>query len=135
MNNAKNIKRINEFYEALGTDPERVINTLIADEFVWENPLPENIPFGGVYHGADGLRDYVQKIQAALEMTPLHFTDVVGEGDIVAAVGVEEGTLVKATGKRYTMPFVHVVRYNDEGKVVHVREYNDTLDMVAAYKA
>jgi ketosteroid isomerase-like protein len=57
---------------------------------------------------------------------------IAGDG-MVAAIGVERDTLVLPTGKRYDMPFVHVIRFNDDGKVTHVREYNDTREMVAAF--
>ena len=67
-------------------------------------------------------------------MSPLHFTDVISTDGVIAAVGIEEDTLVMSTGKRYTMPFVHVVRFNTDGKIQHAREYNDTREMVAAFE-
>jgi len=126
-------QRAEEFYTLLVSDFEAAKEKYIADDFVWENPLPEVIPFGGTYNGADGLLRYLGQLGEAIEMSPLRITDMVADGNIVAAVGVEEDTLVKSTGKKYTMPFVHVVRFNDEGKVSHVREYNDTREMVAAF--
>ena len=67
-------------------------------------------------------------------MSPLHFTDMVASDGVFAAIGVEENTLVLSTGKRYTMPFVHVVRFDAHDKVTHVREYNDTREMLAAFE-
>lgn len=128
------IERTQKFYELLLSDFARVQAEYLAENFAWENPLPDNIPFGGTYHGADGLLRYLTEINEAIEMSPLHFTDVVANESIVAAVGVEQDTLVRSTGKRYTMPFVHVVRFGDDGKISHVREYNDTREMVAAFK-
>ncbi|MEP1470137.1 MAG: hypothetical protein ABJK25_04125 [Halieaceae bacterium] len=66
-------------------------------------------------------------------MNPLHFDNMVAVDGEVAAIGMESDTLVRATGKRYTMPFVHVIKFNDQNKVAHVREYNDTREMVAAF--
>jgi ketosteroid isomerase-like protein len=127
-------ERTTEFYELLLSDFEAACKYL-ADDFVWENPLPDSIPFGGLYSGIEGLLRYLTEINAAIEMSPLHFSDLIANGGVVAAIGVEENTLVKQTGKRYTMPFVHVLRFNEAGKITHVREYNDTREMVAAFQA
>ena len=122
-----------EFYDLLLSDFEAAVGKFIADDFVWENPLPEIVPFGGIYHGAEGLGRYLVGLSQAIEMSPLHFDEMIAGDGVVAAIGVEQNTLVLPTGKRYDMPFVHVVRFNDAGKVIHVREYNDTREMVVAF--
>ena len=127
------IERTKQFYALLLSDFAAATEQFLADDFVWENPLPEIVPFGGIYHGAEGLLAYLQGLAAAIEMSPLHFDEMIAGDDVVAAIGVERNTLVLPTGKRYDMPFVHVIRFNDEGKVSHVREYNDTKEMLAAF--
>ena len=122
-----------EFYDLLLSDFEGAVEKFLADGFVWENPLPECVPFGGVYHGAEGLGAYFVGLSEAIEMSPLHFDEMIGGDGVVAAIGVEANTLVLPTGKRYDMPFVHIIRFNEEGKVTHVREYNDTREMVVAF--
>jgi ketosteroid isomerase-like protein len=128
------VQRTQEFYALLLSDFQAASENYLADDFEWENPLPDLIPFGGTYAGAEGLLRYLTEINAAIEMSPLHFTDMIEADGVVAAIGVEENTLVKQTGKHYTMPFVHVVRFDANGKVSHVREYNDTREMVAAFE-
>ena len=123
-----------EFYALLLSDFETAVGRFLADDFVWENPLPDLIPFGGSYDGAAGLLQYLGQINDAIEMSPLHFTDLVCTGGVVAAIGTEEKTLVRSTGKSYSMPFVHVVRFNENDRIRHVREYNDTREMVAAFQ-
>ncbi len=129
-----NVERTLEFYDLLMTDFPTAIEKYVTDATVWENPLPEIIPFGGVYTGASGMATYLQAITEALEMKPLHFTDMIADGPIVSAIGIEEDTLVKSTGKRYTMPCVHVVRFDEQNKITHVREYNDITEMLAAFQ-
>ncbi len=121
------------FYDLLLNDFEAAVTQYLAEDFVWENPLPECVPFGGVYHGAEGLMQYFKGLSEAIEMSPLHFDEMIAGDGVVAAIGVEANTLVLPTGKRYDMPFVHVIRFNDEGRVTHVREYNDTREMVVAF--
>lgn len=130
-----NTERVNDFYTLLLTDFEAAAEKYLVDDVVWENPLPELVPFGGVYHGKEGLLDYLTQLASTIEMQPLHWIDIVGDGDVVAAIGIEENTLVKPTGKRYTMPCVHVLRFDAHGKVTHVREYNDIRGMLEAFTA
>jgi ketosteroid isomerase-like protein len=124
-----------EFYELLLGDFQAAADKYLAEDVAWENPLPDCIPFGGTYRGIAGLAEYLGALDQAITMNPLHFDDILAADRVVAAIGVERDTLVHATGRRYNMPFVHVIRFNDEGKVIHVREYNDTLEMVAAFDA
>lgn len=133
MSNTENAQRAEEFYTLLMTDFEAATKKYIADGFIWENPLPDSIPFGGRYEGVDGLMTYLGALDAAIEMSPLHITDILADGPVVAVVGVEQDTRLKGSGKTYTMPFVHVLRFNEDGKIQHVREYNDTREMVAAF--
>jgi len=134
MNDVRHIELTKEFYALLLSDFGAACRRFLAVDFVWENPLPDVVPFGGRYSGAKGLAAYFGGLNDAIEMSPLHFTDMVASEGVVAAIGVEENTLVRSTGKRYTMPFVHVVRFDADDKVTHVREYNDTREMLAAFE-
>ncbi len=40
---------------------EQAISNYFASDGVVENPLPEPIPFGGIYHGPDGVRKCVTR--------------------------------------------------------------------------
>lgn len=127
-------EKVQNFYQMLLTDTEAALECFVAEDIVWENPLPEHIPFGGRYEGAGGLIEYLTLLAAEIEMAPLHFTEIIANDGKAAAVGVERDTQVKRTGKSYTMPFVHVLHFNEDGKVFYVREYNDTREMVEAFK-
>ena len=128
------IEKTNDFYGMILTDPEQAISKYVAPDITWVNPMPPIVPFGGTYEGIDGLFAYLTKLAESLELSPLHFTEVIGQGNIVSAIGEEINTKVIPTGKSYNMPFVHVVRFNDEGKINHVREYNDATEMLAAFE-
>lgn len=123
-----------DFYQLLFTDFPAAMEKYVTNDTVWENPLPEIIPFGGVYKGPAGLSQYLQMLSEEIEMQPLHFTDVLESGRIVSVIGDEKDTLVKRTGKRYDMPCVHVVRFNSDDKIEHVREYNDITLMLLAFQ-
>ncbi len=126
-------EKVRDFYQLIVTDTQAAIERYVAEDIVWDNPLPENIPFGGRYEGIEGLVRYFTQLASEIEMSPLNFTEIIADEDRVAVVGIEQDTRVIRTGKTYTMPFVHVLKFNQEGKINHVHEYNVTGEMVKAF--
>ena len=126
-------EKIKDFYQLIVTDTQAAIEQYVAEDIVCDNPLPENIPFGGRYKGIEGLVSYLTQLANEIEMTPLNFTEIIVDKDMAAVVGIEQNTRVIRTGKTYTMPFVHVLKFNQEGKINHVYEYNVTGEMVKAF--
>jgi hypothetical protein len=128
------VSKVEAFMDALLNSFDKV-GDYISDDFVWINYLPDHIPFGGEYHGLAGLTDYMQRIAAALELGPIEFEQFyVAEDDTVIVTGMERDTSVKATGKRYSMPFVWVFRFDAAGKLAYLREHNDTLPISVAFE-
>ena len=121
------------FYNEILTDPEKAIQEHLAESFVLENYLPSEIPFGGRYEGAQGLVQYLTEISEALEMGPLEFHEWLGTADSVVVRG-SESSVFRATGKRYSMDFVHWLRFDEHDRVVHMREFNDTAKMATAFR-
>jgi ketosteroid isomerase-like protein len=104
----------------------------LANDFVLVNLLPDPIPFGGRYEGAAGFERYVSQIFAAIEMESFVVDAIFGQGESVAVIG-SETSLVRSTGRRYEMDWVHVFRVSD-GRIHSMREYNDTARMLAAFQ-
>jgi len=108
------------------------ITTLLAEDFVLENPLPAIIPFGGTYEGAAGFVEYAQGIGAAIAIEDFGIDRILCDGDHVAVAGRERSRVV-STGRTYAMEWVHVLRIAN-GRIHHLREYNDTAAMLAAFE-
>ncbi len=126
-------EKVRDFYQLIVTDTQAAIERYVAEDIVWDNPLPENIPFGGCYEGIEGLVQYLTQLASEIEMSPLNITEIIVDENKAAVVGIERDTRVIRTGKTYTMPFVHVLKFNQEGKINHVHEYNVTGEMVKAF--
>ena len=122
-----------DLYRLLTADFMDVVENWITDDFVWINYLPEHIPFGGIYKGPEGLMQYGRALVKAIELKPLHVDDILVKGNNAVIIGVERGTRVKATGKLYDMDWVHVVKYENNGKISYLREYNQYEEMAAAF--
>lgn len=126
------LNRAKGFYALALSDPEKACADYLAEDFVLENYLPDNIPFGGRYEGAAGFLRYLQELNAAIEMGPLEMLQWVdAERDVV--IRGSESSLVRATGKRYQMRFVHWLSFDDAGRISNMREYNDTAEMASAF--
>ena len=127
------LKNAKSFYALALSDPQKACADYLADNFVLENYLPDIIPFGGRYEGASGFLQYLQELSAAIDMGPLHMEQWVS-GDNEVIVRGTEGSLVRSTGLRYEMRFVHWLSFDPQGRITNMREYNDTAAMQTAFQ-
>jgi ketosteroid isomerase-like protein len=126
------IETAKAFYTLALSEPQKACDEFLAERFLLENRLPEHLPFGGVYHGADGFLRYLGELVDAIDMGPLEMTEWVSDGSEVVVRGTESST-VKSTGRSYTMHFVHWLSFDQEGRLAAMREYNDTGRMAQAF--
>jgi ketosteroid isomerase-like protein len=132
MSEEKNAAIVKEFYaRVLAGEVEQVIQQQLTADFVWENPLPEPVPYGGTFEGRDGAARYLERIFETLDLTDFSIDEIVASGDRVVVLG-REAARVKASDRHYSQGWVHVLRLRD-GMIAHLREYNDTAAMLAAF--
>ena len=123
---------VRAFYgRVLGGDAEGAMRECLASDFVWENPLPQPIPFAGAFRGAAGAARYLDLIFANLQIEQFEIDDVLVKGPTVVVLG-HETALVKATNRRYQQQWVHMVQVAD-GRLTQIREYNDSAAMLQAF--
>lgn len=134
MSGSNLIEKFNKALDALLSAPEKIPD-YFADDVVWINYVPEHLPYGGEYRGLDELAKLFAQYVAALDIGKIEFDEYFVTADnVVIATGNECDSRVKSTGNQYTMPFVWVVRFNEEGKINYLREHNDTYSMAEAFK-
>lgn len=127
--------RVREFYSLLLSDLSEAFKRGLVDEnILWENFLPEDFPFGGTYTGRAELETYIAEIGAGIQINDFEVANVYVDGQTAIAIGHEQSE-VRATGKPYTMDWVHVLRFNPAGAIEYLREYNDTARMAVAFAA
>ena len=126
------IDKVKAFYAELPSDPIAACGKFLSDNFVLENFLPEHIPFGGRYEGTEGFLKYLGEIAAAIEMEPLEMNEWVADARTVAVRGEDNG-LVRSSGRRYRMSFVHWLTFDDTGRIALMREFNDTAALAEAF--
>lgn len=126
------VESVSAFYElfAAGKIPE-ALERYVAEDATLVNPLPDPIPFGGTFEGRAGFARYLEGILTGIEIEAFEIDEIFAEGDRVTVLG-RETSRVRATGKRYTMDWVHVLTVRED-RVTHMREYNDTAAMRDAF--
>ncbi|HEU0304895.1 MAG TPA: ester cyclase [Gaiellaceae bacterium] len=127
MADAKEIVR--RLTEESWKDPS-VIDELVSADYVGYDPAePEPV------RGIAGLKEQLEKYQAAFEGAHVTIDEQFAEGDIVATRWTGQGTHtgeiagVAPTGKEVTVTGITISRVAD-GKVVEERQVWDTLGML-----
>jgi len=118
---------VSELYEAFGRrDLTKVFSLLSPDVKITQS---EELPWGGVYRGHDGARQFFGKLGSTINST-LEIERLIRSGDHVAAVGWTQGT-VNATGATYRVPITHLWKIQ-EGVIVQAQFYTDHSTMLKA---
>lgn len=131
--NPSSSETVRRFYDLfIAGKIDEAVTGCLAEDFVLLNPLPEPIPFGGRFEGAGGFLEYLDRIFAAIELEEFVADELLCDGDRVVVIG-RERSRVKTTGRHYAMEWVHVLR-TSRGRIVSMREYNDTAAMRDAFE-
>ena len=125
-----------QFIECMKTDFPASLQ-MVAEDVVWINYLPEHVPFGGKYRGHEELIQYFGELSATFEVGEYidEEFEFIETGNTLVMVGAEENARVLSTGKVFDLPFVWVVKFNDEGKICYLREHNDTAAIGDAFRS
>lgn len=103
---------------------------LIHPEF--EIRQTELLPWGGHYHGPQGVTSFFGKLTSHIH-SELEVEEFVEAGDQVVAIGRLHGH-VNSTGKTFNLRFVHVWTV-ESGKVRRFDPYIDTPGMLQALES
>jgi len=127
MNKQQVIDIVNNYCELVFSDFETA-SAMMTDDFVWENLLPDHIPFGRRYEGIDGMKTYVEELAETWGLGKIIFHDYIYDPEtrIMVTSGVEKNGKALATGRTCDMDFMWEFRLTEDGKISYVREYNDT---------
>jgi uncharacterized protein len=109
-------------YEAFGRRDIAALLHAMADDVQWEMPGPA--PFSGSRKGLAAVQQFFQELAAAVNIEKFEVDFMVAEGENVVVMGRERST-VRATGRTGEHHWAHAWTVRD-GKVVHVRLYEDT---------
>lgn len=122
---------IKSFYSSFEAGDAEAAIGILSEDIVWENPMPETVPFGGRYEGRMEVAGYWGKLDETLNMGGMEIDQMIAQDDTVVVTGREK-SLVKATDRTYDINWVHLFKVKS-GQVFYVREYNNTAEMQQAF--
>ena len=124
---SKPMQTVQEVYDAFARrDLLKVFSLLSSDIEIVQS---EELPWGGLYRGHDGARQFFAKLGSHINST-LDIERLIDAEDQVVAVGWTHGT-VNATGANYRVPIAHVWRVRD-GLVIQTQFFIDNPNMLEA---
>ena len=121
------VEIVQAVYAAFATRDAATILSLFAPDV--EIVQSRELPWGGLYRGHEGARQFFVTLTTHLNST-LEIERMIRAGDVVVAVGWTKGT-VNATGASYRVPIAHVWTIR-EGLVARVQFCIDNPTMLAA---
>jgi len=117
-------------YQAFATRDAAKLFSLFSPEI--EIVQTTEVPWGGVFHGHDGARQFFTTLTQHINST-LEIERWLNSGDHVVAIGWTAGT-VNATGAKYRVPIAHVWKVHD-GLVRRIQFLIDNPTMLTALSA
>jgi ketosteroid isomerase-like protein len=128
--------KVLEFIDAMKSDFPSALQ-MVAEDVVWINHLPAHVPFGGEYRGHEGLIQYFGELSASFEVGEYlkDEFEFIEAGNTLVMVGAESDARVLSTDRVFDLPFVWVVKFNDQGKICYLREHNDTAAIGDAFRS
>ena len=122
-------ERTRKAYELFGKgDMETFFNEMIDDNIVWTFPGKEGVhPLSGVHKGKQAMMATMSKIPATWPNFSLKVLDMISEGNKVFA-------RVHATADNMDTMFGHYFEMGENGKMITMMTFDDTLSMFNAMK-
>lgn len=129
------IDKVHHYVATMKSDFEASLD-LLADDIVWINLLPAQVPFGGTYTGKQEVVGYFTLMAENFVIGDYEWDafDYIESGNTLVMVGFEKDGKAIPTGRVFDLHFVQVVKFNDEGKICYLREHNDTAAIGDAFK-
>lgn len=128
MSTQDNVQTVKDAFDAIGRGDLQALLALTAEDIAWI--IPGEWELAGTHSGHAGLAKFFQKASGVMDMSYPTSPEFIGQADRVVVVGIATGT-IKSTHRTFEDHFVFVITVRD-GKMTHIREYIDTLEMARA---
>lgn len=135
MNEKENIQVVQQMFKAFGQrNLQGVLNTL-AEDVDWQSPTTrtkhEQISWAKPRHSREEVATFFKEMLEKVQPERLETLENTAQDDRVIVEGWNRGT-VKSTGNTYEHDWVMVFTIR-KGKIVRLRHYYDTNDVMVAF--
>ncbi|MBO9203414.1 MULTISPECIES: nuclear transport factor 2 family protein [Niastella] len=126
-------QKVNQLYDCfMRRDLNPIINTLSRD-CIWEVMGQPDIPYAGIYHGREDVKQFFTKLNDCLDMTDFVVEHILENGNMVIASG-HMNAVARKTNKRFSSFWCMTYEFNENDECVHFRDCVDTLACARAMK-
>jgi uncharacterized protein len=120
-----------QLYAALQEEDVSPFISMCADDVTVQYPAADSLPYGGRWHGRDGVAAFLDAHDAAEEILEFDVGRLVADGELVVAIGTFTGR-AKPRGSEWTTAFVHLLTIRD-GRLYRWEAIFDTATAIAAH--
>jgi len=117
--------QVQKMYEAYKRGDIPAILSNLSNDVIWEVMGQPDVPFAGIYHGPNDVKDFFGKLNDVVEPNEFVTEHVLENEHIVVATGYMNATGRK-TGKTFSTIWSMIWEFNDQEQVVHFRDCYDT---------
>jgi uncharacterized protein len=137
INLEKNITTVKDLFSAISRKDFPAILSYFDENIDWQSPATgttvKEISWSKPRHGKSEVSAFFNEVRGKLALDEMSYTSIIGDGDHVVAEGTMRGSAIP-TGCFFRANFAMVFTLRD-GKIVHFRNYYDSVEIAAAFLA
>jgi len=132
---SQNLQTVQQAYAAFGRGDVEGILGLLDENIEWDGVKGTDgfAPHAGLRRGKAAVREFFTLVAQTSDFHRFEPREFIDGGDQIAVVGAYEAT-VKTTGGRVSCDWVMVFTFA-RGKITRFREFTDSAQVAAAYRA
>lgn len=125
-------EKVKQMYDAFNQGNIPFLLSALHKDCIWEIMGAPEVPFGGIYHGPDDVKNFFNKVNELTEIREMIPEHILETGQQVITTGYFKG-IVRKTQRPFASLFAMMHEFNEEGLIVHFRDCYDTLSVVKAF--
>ena len=115
-----------DIYAAFSRGDLPTILSHLDANVLWETMgQSSNIPYGGVFKGANEVPNFFIRLRDSFEMTVFNVNEILQSGNVVTAYGFHKGKGIKSGIVSETI-WAMRWEFNDDGQIVRLNNFLDT---------
>ena len=129
-----NQKTLSTLMQAYASGDVQKAVACMSEHIIWDISGPIDVPYAGVFYGHDGFSRYWSLMEQTVEFSSIGTENVFFNGNEAMAYGGEQG-ITKTTRVPYSYDWAIRYEFNDDHKVVLMRQYFNPMRIQAALAA
>ena len=129
----RNGKTVNKMFDAFNKGDIPFIIAQLHRDVIWETMGEPDIPYAGIYHGPEDVKTFFRKMNETIEWKEFVVEHIVENNNLVVSTGYAKG-MARNTKKLISSIWAMTNEFNDDGKVIHLRDCFDTMTVAKALK-